>query len=215
MTPFRTVTGPVAPLMAENVDTDVIIRVERLALLPRGELGIWAFEAWRYMDDGAENPDFVLNRAPWRGAPILLAGANFGCGSSREAAVWALAGLGIRAVIAPSFSPIFTGNCYQNGLLPVTLPAETVERLAALARAEPGAPFTVDLGRKVVIPPGEGPIPFTIDELRRRALLEGLDDIGLSMRRMGEIAAFQVADRDRRPWVWAIAGNEGTGQPGR
>ena len=206
MTPFRKVAGPAAPLMAENVDTDVIIRLERLATLAREELGRWAFEPWRYRPDGSENPDFVLNRKPWRGAPILLAGANFGCGSSREGAVWALAEFGIRAVIAPSFGPIFIGNCYQNGLLPVALPAETVRRLAELAQTEPGAPFTVDLERKVVVPPTGEAIPFEIDALRRQALLQGLDDVGLTMQRLDEIRAFQQADRVRRPWIWAIAG---------
>ena len=206
MTPFRKITGPAAPLMAENVDTDVIIRLERIAELPREELGRWAFEAWRYRPNGSENPDFVLNREPWRGAPILLAGANFGCGSSREGAVWALAGLGIRAVIAPSFGPIFVGNCYQNGILPVVLPAETVERFAEIARARPGAPFTVDLERCLVVPPEGEPVPFEIDALRRAALLDGLDDVGLTLRRMDEIRAWQAADRKRRPWVWALAG---------
>ncbi len=204
MTPLTRITGRAAPLMAENVNTDVIIRIERLSLLAREELGPYAFEAWRYREDGTEDPDFVLNRPEWRGAPILLAGPNFGCGSSREGAVWALNALGIRCVIAPGFGAIFAGNCYQNGTLPVTLPAETVEAFARIARANPGVPFTVDLERQQVTPPGGAPVAFGIDPLRRRGLLAGLDDIGLTTRRLDEIRAFQAADRGRRPWVYAL-----------
>ena len=117
MTPFTQVSGPAAPLMAANVDTDVIIRIERLSDIARGELGPYAFEAWRYDAEGAEKPEFVLNQPDWRGAPILLAGPNFGCGSSREGAVWALNGMGVRAVIAPSFGDIHYNNCIKNGII--------------------------------------------------------------------------------------------------
>lgn len=202
MTPFITVSGPAAPLMAENVNTDVIVPAERYIAAKREEFGLHAFAPWRYHEDGSENPDFLLNRAPWRGAPILLAGRNFGCGSSREGAVWALNGIGIRAIIAPSFGGIFMSNCFQNGTLPVVLPAETVEAFAAIARARPGAPFTVDLRRKVAVPPDGAPVPFEVDELRRQSLLAGLDDIGLTIRHLDRIVAFQAADRDARPWVW-------------
>ncbi len=204
MTPLRRITGPAAPLMAENVNTDVIIRIERLSLLAREELGAYAFEAWRYRADGSEDPDFVLNRPEWRGAPILLAGANFGCGSSREGAVWALNALGIRCVIAPGFGAIFANNCYQNATLPVVLPAETVAALAETARADPADPFTVDLEEQRVAPPEGAPVPFEIDPLRRRGLLEGLDDIGLTTQRLDDIRAFRAADRGRRPWVYAL-----------
>jgi 3-isopropylmalate/(R)-2-methylmalate dehydratase small subunit len=125
--------------MAENVNTDIIIRIERLSLLKRDQLGPHAFEAWRNRPDGTPDPDFILNQPAWAGAPILLAGANFGCGSSREGAVWALNCLGIRAIIAPSFGAIFASNCYQNGTLPVVLPAETVAAFAEIARAQPDA----------------------------------------------------------------------------
>lgn len=211
MTPFTRITGPAAPLMAENVNTDVIVRIERLSTLSREELGPYAFEAWRYRDDGTEDPDFVLNRPAWRGAPILLAGRNFGCGSSREGAVWALNALGIRVVVAPSFGAIFANNCYQNATLPVTLPAETVEPLADTARARPDASFTVDLEAQRIVPPGGPPVAFEIDALRRRALLAGLDDIGLTTQRLDEIRAFQRADRARRPWVYALEDNAPTG----
>ena len=211
MTPFTRVTGPAAPLMAENVNTDVIVRIERLSALSAEELGPYAFEPWRYREDGSEDPGFVLNRAPWRGAPILLAGRNFGCGSSREGAVWALNAVGVRVVIAPSFGAIFANNCYQNGTLPVTLPAETVEALAEAARARPDAPFTVDLETQRIVPPGGAAVPFEIDALRRRALLAGLDDIGLTVQRLGDIRAFQQADRARRPWAYALEQTAPTG----
>ena len=202
MTPLTTVCGPAAPLMAANVDTDVIIRIERLSDLDRDALGPYAFEAWRYDDEGRERPDFVLNQAPWRGAPILLAGPNFGCGSSREGAVWALNGAGIRVVIAPSFGGIFRNNCYQNATLPLVLPAATVEAFAAIAREQPEAPFTVDLERQVVVPPNGAPVPFEIDALRRRALLKGVDDLGLTAEYAPRIAEYQESDRAARPWVW-------------
>ncbi|MFQ5566981.1 MAG: 3-isopropylmalate dehydratase small subunit [Paracoccaceae bacterium] len=210
MTPLTTVSGPAAPLMAENVNTDVIVPAERYVGAARDEFGLHAFGPWRYREDGSENPDFLLNQPPWRGAPILLAGPNFGCGSSREGAVWALNGIGIRVIIAPSFGGIFANNCYQNGTLPVTLPAETVEAFAEIARAQPEAPFTVDLERQVVVPPNGAPVRFEIDGLRRRSLLSGLDDIGLTARRLDEIAAFQAADSTARPWVHEIADREAT-----
>ncbi len=204
MEPFSTVNGPAAPLMADNVNTDVIIRIERLSDLPRAELGPYAFEAWRYDAAGGEAPDFVLNQAPWRGAPILLAGNNFGCGSSREGAVWALQGSGVRVVIAPSFGGIFRNNCYQNGVLPVVLPAETVAAFAEISRTQPEAPFAVDLARQVVVPPNGAPVPFEIDAMRKRGLAEGLDDLGITAAHMPEIEAFQTRDRDARPWVWQL-----------
>jgi 3-isopropylmalate/(R)-2-methylmalate dehydratase small subunit len=203
VTPFTTVTGPAAPLLRPNIDTDVIIRVERLVGTTRAEMGAHAFEVWRRRADGSEDPEFVLNREPFRRAPILLAGPNFGCGSSREGAVWALAGAGIRAVIAPSFSDIFAANALQNGLLPVVLPEATVRRLAAaVERAPSEALVTVDLERCVVVGPEGDVHRFEIDPARREALLAGLDDIGLTLREAGAIAAWQERDRAARPWVW-------------
>jgi 3-isopropylmalate/(R)-2-methylmalate dehydratase small subunit len=200
MEKFTTLTALAAYWPRPNVDTDVIIRVERCARVPKEELGRWAFEAVRYLPDGAEDPDFVLNRAPWRETKILVAGENFGCGSSREMAVWALAGMGLRCVIAPSFGEIFYGNCFQNGLLAIRLPADTVAQLGALAANPETAIFTVDLERQTI----NGAIPFEVEPLRRRMLLEGLDEIGLTLAREGEIAVFQAADRERRPWVYAV-----------
>ncbi len=200
---FDRVTGPAAPLLRPNIDTDVIIRAERLVGTPKEAMGRYAFEVWRFRPDGSEDPEFVLNRPPFRGAPILLAGPNFGCGSSREAAVWAIAGLGIRAVIAPSFSDIFAANCLQNGLLPVVLPQEVVRRLACQVEADPDhARITVDLAAQAVVGPDGTAHGFAIDPDRREALLLGLDDIGLTLRQAEEIAAWQEQDRRRRPWVW-------------
>lgn len=204
MQPFTTISGPAAPLMEANVNTDVIVRIERLSAFDGGALEPFAFEAWRYLDDGGEDPDFILNRPPWRGAPILLAGPNFGCGSSREGAVTALNAIGVRCIVAPSYSGIFRNNCYQNGTLPIELPIETVEAFAEIARAQPEAPFSVDLDRAVVMPPNGKPVPFEIDALRRAALIRGLDDLGLTAARLPEIAAFQARDRLARPWAWPV-----------
>ncbi|MBK6007128.1 3-isopropylmalate dehydratase small subunit [Ramlibacter ginsenosidimutans] len=203
MTPFTSVTGPAAPLMRENVDTDVIIRIERLTNLQRDQLGPYALEALRLRPDGSEDPAFVLNRPPFRGAPILLAGSNFGCGSSREGAVWALMGLGVRCVIAPSFGDIFFNNCFQNGMLPIELPLPVVERLAAAAAD--GAPFTVDLDRCVIDGPDGRATRFAVNALRREGLLNGLDDIGLTLQADAAIRGWQREDRQRRPWAWPAA----------
>jgi 3-isopropylmalate/(R)-2-methylmalate dehydratase small subunit len=201
MQAFTTVSGTAAPLMRDNIDTDVIIRVEKLTGLHRDAMGPWAFETLRYNPDGTENPNFVLNQEPFRGAPILIAGANFGCGSSREGAVWALMGAGVRCVIAPSFGDIFLNNCFQNGMLPVRLSHADVVRLAD-ACAGGNARVTVDLRRqKVVFPHGEE-VGFEIEPIRRTAMLEGLDEIGLTLKHTDAIAAFQSADRTTRPWVW-------------
>ena len=195
MTPFTQLTGVAAPLMRDNIDTDIIIRVERLAGTTRESMGAFAFETWRIRPDGTEDPAFVLNRPPYRGAPILITGANFGCGSSREGAVWALMGLGVRCVIAESFGEIFAGNCFQNGLLPIALPGGVVRSLA-----DAGV-LTIDLAAQHILAGGDR-ILFTIEPMRRASLLEGLDDIGLTQQHGAAIAAFQAADRVARPWVW-------------
>lgn len=203
MEPFTKVVGPAAPFLEPNVNTDVIIRIERLTGQKRADLGRFAFEALRFRPDGTENPDFVLNQAPFRGAPILIAGRNFGCGSSREGAVWALMGLGLRAVIAESFGDIFFNNCFQNGMLPVALAKEQIDGLAAEA-ARGGAPFTVDLVAQQVVSPGGESCGFDIDPQRREALLEGLDDIGRTFKRIDEVDAWQARDRMERPWIWEL-----------
>ncbi len=194
MTPFTPVTGMAAPLLRNDIDTDVIIRVERMAGTPRDGMGAYAFEAWRRRPDGAEDPAFVLNQPAYRGTPILLAGTNFGCGSSREAAVWALMGAGLRCVIAESFGDIFAGNCFQNGLLPVVLPGDLIRALA-------GRAITVDLDAQTIVTPS-GTIPFLIEPMRRASLLAGLDDIGLTQQHAAAIDAYQAADRQARPWIW-------------
>jgi 3-isopropylmalate/(R)-2-methylmalate dehydratase small subunit len=206
MEKFTVLRSIAAPLLRENVDTDIIIRIERLVGgSRRSDLGRHAFETWRYLPDGSENPDFILNREPYRRAGILLAGRNFGCGSSREGAVWALAQKGFRAVLAPSFGDIFRNNCFQNGVLPVTLAQTEIEAIARQVEAAPEQNLvTVDLTRSVVVAPDGNETAFSIDALRREALLEGLDDIASTMKREGEIARFQAADRARRPWVYAV-----------
>ncbi|MDT7952023.1 MAG: 3-isopropylmalate dehydratase small subunit [Acetobacteraceae bacterium] len=197
MQPFTTLTGVAAPLLRDNIDTDVIIRVERLTGTSRESMGAVAFEAWRFRPDGSENPEFALNEARYRGAPILLAGANFGCGSSREGAVWAMMGMGLRCVIAESFGDIFFNNCFQNGLLPVRLPGETVRHLAEAEGA-----VTVDLIAQEVVGADGTRAAFEIEPMRRTALLEGLDEIGLTLKHQDAITRFQQADRSERPWVW-------------
>ena len=201
MVPFRQLTGVAAPLLIANVNTDVIIRIETRSTSPE-VLGPEAFAAWRFRPDGTENPDFALNRAPYRGAPILLAGANFGCGSSRERAVWALQGIGIRCIVAPSFAPIFEGNCFQNGLLPVVLEEGVITDLAR--RCADGSALTVDLETKTLGVAGAVPIAFEIDARRRECLLQGLDDIDLALQERESIRAWQSRDRAERPWIWAL-----------
>jgi 3-isopropylmalate/(R)-2-methylmalate dehydratase small subunit len=208
MEPFVTVTGPAAPLLRANVDTDQIIRIERLTANYRDEgrgggLGPYALESLRKLPDGRENPDFVLNRPEYRGTPILLAGVNFGCGSSREGAVWALKDAGLRSIIAPSFGDIFFANCFQNGVLPVVLPEADVRRIAEASEAAPGkALTTVDLERQLVTTPSGETLSFKVDARRREALLAGLDDIALSLRHFDAVSQWQASDRAARPWAW-------------
>ncbi len=187
--------------MLANIDTDVIIRIERLTTGDPALLGRYALEALRFRPDGGEDPECVLNAPRFRDAPILLAGSNFGCGSSREPAVTALMAMGLRCVIADSFGDIFYANCFQNGLLPVRLGEAAILKLANEAQDRP-EPFTIDLLRQVVIAPLGAEHAFAIDPLRRTALLEGLDDIGLTLKDAAEIGAWQGRDRAARPWVW-------------
>ncbi len=209
MNRISTITGVAAPLPLANLDTDVIIRIEKLAQCPRDELGRWALAPLRLREDGSENPEFILNQPAWRKARILVAGPNFACGSSREHAVWALQGLGIACVIAPSFGDIFRGNCFQNGLLPVQLPAKDVQWMldALEAKRQQGEAVTlsVDLERQVVCWPGRPELPFAIEPRRRQALLQGLDDIELTRQLLPQIRAWQQQDRSMRPWIWPSA----------
>ena len=199
MEAFTTLTGRAASLPQANIDTDVIIRIERLTAADQTTLGRFAFEALRYRPDASENPDFVFNQPAYRGAPILLAGPNFGCGSSREGAVTAIQQMGLRCVIAPSFGDIFYSNCFQNGLLAIRLPEADIAAMSA--RLAHDGELTVDLERQVVIA-GNALHRFEIDRNRRESLLEGLDDIGLTLKQMPVIRAFQAKDRTNRPWVW-------------
>ncbi|MDH3320761.1 MAG: 3-isopropylmalate dehydratase small subunit [Betaproteobacteria bacterium] len=198
MEKFTTLTATAAPFPQRNVDTDTIIRIERCTGTPKAELGKYAFEMARYLPGGAENPEFVLNQPRYRGAQILVCGEFFGTGSSREMAVWALAGMGIRCLIAPSFGQIFQGNCFQNGVLPITLPPASVAALMRQASAPGAGSFTVDLERQAV----NGDIRFEIGARRKQMLLEGLDEIDLTLALEPKIAAFQDADRTRRPWIY-------------
>ena len=203
MQKFTKVAGPAAPMLRANVDTDVIIPIQRLVGTGREGLGPYAFERLRYAKDGSDNPDFVLNLPQYRDSPILLAGPNFGCGSSREGAVWALMGMGFRAVLAPSFGDIFFNNCFQNGMLPIVMPEDAIARIAAETEAAQGARHTtIDLARQVVVTPEGAEIPFAVDARKKEALLEGLDDIALTLRFKDLIDGWYAADRAARPWNW-------------
>ncbi len=206
MNPFTTLTGIAAPIMRANVDTDVIIPIDRLVGNDtRGKLGPWAFSSLRYLPDGQENPEFILNRPPYREAEILITGPNFGCGSSREGAVWSLAERGIRAVVGSSFGDIFHSNCFQNGLLPVTLDAEIVEGLAReVAESQGAGRVTIDLREGVVMSPSGKRHGFAVEPRRRAALLDGLDEIGMTLLRKDRIAAFQARDSGERPWIYRL-----------
>ena len=218
MEKFATLTSSAAPLMLENVDTDVITPMELMVTYGFGEnVGRIAFAPLRYLkneNDGPdfilhqpkESPEFVLNQEPFRQAKILLAGANFGCGSSREMAVWAIARMGYRCLIAPSFGEIFFNNCFKNGVLPIVLPRGVVEDFAGQARSGGGeAQFTVDLNTCEITSPSGEKIAFEVEATRRESLLEGLDEIGMTLQRKSEIADFQQRDKRERPWVYAVA----------
>ena len=198
MTPFTTLVAIAAPLPEANVDTDKIIPSRFLKTTQRSGLGRYAFDAMRYHPDGSERPEFVLNREPYRAAEILIAHENFGCGSSREHAPWALLDFGIRCVIAPSFADIFHNNCFKNGILPIRLPREICDRLMQDAAAGANSRLVVDLQRQVVVRPDGEEIAFEVDALRRRLLLEGLDDIGQTLRHADAIDRFEA---ERPAWM--------------
>jgi len=202
MDKFIRVIGAAAPLMRINIDTEVVIPMNRLVAHKRGELGRYCFEAWRYGPDGSENPEFVLNKPRYREAKILVAGDNFGCGSSREHAVWSLSDFGFRCIIAPSFGDIFYWNCFQNGMLPIPLPEDKVKELAAEIEATEQPLVTVELETQYITTPVGRKIAFTTDPERRVALLEGLDDIGMTLKLDGQIRAHQSRDRESRPWIY-------------
>jgi 3-isopropylmalate/(R)-2-methylmalate dehydratase small subunit len=200
---FTKLSAIAAPIMRSNIDTDVIIRIERLVGTSiRGTLGKWAFGSLRYLPDGSENPEFILNREPYRQAEVLITGPNFGCGSSREGAVWSLQEWGIRAVIGSGFGDIFFANCFQNGILPIMVDKQIVDRLAMEVEQSQGAGrVAIDLEEQTITSPSGKVHRFEIDPRRRAGLLKGLDEIELTLQRDAEIRAFQVADRKDRPWI--------------
>jgi 3-isopropylmalate/(R)-2-methylmalate dehydratase small subunit len=202
MKAFTTLTGIAAPLPMANVDTDQIIPSRFLKTIERSGLGKALLAPMRYRDDGSENPDFILNREPYRRAEVLVAHENFGCGSSREHAPWALLDFGIRCVIAPSFADIFHNNCFKNGILPVRLPREVCDRLMEDARLGGNARITVDLERNVVVRPNGEEIPFEVDPLRRRMLLEGQDEIGQTLAHSPAIGSFEARQKAAQPWLY-------------
>ena len=193
MEPFVSHSGLVAPLDRVNVDTDQIIPKQFLKRIERSGFGQFLFFDWRYLEGGRPNPEFELNRAGYEGATILVAGRNFGCGSSREHAPWALADYGFRAIVAPSYADIFYNNCFKNGLLPVTLPEAAVQELLGKAQARPGYRLTVDLEAQEVRDAAGFRAPFSVDPFRRDCLLRGLDDIGMTLQHEADIAAFEAA----------------------
>ena len=201
MEPFRTLTGIAAPLDMINVDTDMIIPKQYLKTIKRTGFGKNLFDEMRYEADGTEKPDFVLNQSVYRNAEILIAGENFGCGSSREHAPWALLDFGIRCVIAPSFADIFYNNSFKNGILLIKLSHEVVDGLMAQADRRANARFTVDLEACEISVPDGTMVPFEIDPHRRRCLLEGLDDIGLTLEKHADIYEFEGQQKTAQPWL--------------
>lgn len=201
MDKFTVLTGTAAPLPQENIDTDKIIPARFLKTTKRSGLGVHAFDSMRYNADGSENPDFILNQAPYRKSQILITHDNLGCGSSREHAPWALLDFGIRCVIAPSFADIFFNNCFKNGILPIALPREICDELMADSRMGENARITIDLQRQVVVRPDGTEIPFEVDPLRRHLLLEGLDDIGQTLQHEDAIETFEARRRRDEPWM--------------
>jgi len=201
MEKFTTLTGVAAPLKLINVDTDMIIPKQYLKTIKRTGLGTGLFSEMRYKDDGSENPDFVLNKPAYRQAKVLVAGDNFGCGSSREHAPWALMDFGIRCVISTSFADIFYNNCFKNGILPIKVSPEDLEKLFDDAERGANATLTIDLAAQEIRGPDGGTIKFDIDEHRKHCLLNGLDDIGLTLEKDDKIVDFEKKAAHARPWL--------------
>ena len=200
MQPFTQLSGVAVPMALVNVDTDMIIPKQFLKTIKRTGLGKHLFNDMRFTAEGVENPDFVLNKPAYRNAQILIAGANFGCGSSREHAPWALADFGIRCILAPSFADIFFNNCFKNGVLPIVLPQEQIDQLMELANK--GAKLTVDLAHQTVSAyPDNLGFAFAVDPFRKHCLLNGLDDIGLTEQRAVDITAYEAKQRTEQAWL--------------
>ncbi|UTD27184.1 3-isopropylmalate dehydratase small subunit [Bradyrhizobium sp. WD16] len=201
MDKFTVLEGVAAPLKIINVDTDMIIPKQYLKTIKRTGLGKGLFSEQRYKDDGSENPDFVLNKPSYRNAKVLVAGDNFGCGSSREHAPWALADFGIRCIISTSFGDIFYNNCFKNGLLPIRVSPEELDKLFDDAERGANATLSIDLAKQEIRGPDGGVIHFDIDPFRKHCLINGLDDIGLTMEKSAAIASFETREKAERPWL--------------
>src|SRR5436190_17366246 len=201
MDKFTTLTGVAAPMKITNVDTDMIIPKQYLKTIARTGLGKGLFAEMRYREDGSENPDFVLNKPAYRCAQIIVAEENFGCGSSREHAPWALLDFGIRCVISTSFADIFYNNCFQNGILPIQVSLENLAKLFDDAERGANATLSIDLAKQEIRGPDGGMIKFDIDANRKHRLLNGLDDIGLTMEKKSKIENFEKKAADKRPWA--------------
>ncbi|MEO9781594.1 MAG: 3-isopropylmalate dehydratase small subunit [Sedimentitalea sp.] len=201
MDKFTTITGIAAPMPMINIDTDMIIPKQFLKTIKRSGLGVNLFDEMRYDDDGNELPDFVLNKPQYRDAEVLVAGDNFGCGSSREHAPWAIKDFGIRCVIAPGFADIFFNNCFKNGILPIALPQEVVDVLMKDAEKGANARMTIDLEAQTVTTSDGESFAFEVDSFKKHCLLEGLDDIGLTMEKVSSIDTYESRNAMERPWV--------------
>ncbi len=214
MEKFNKLTGIVVPLDRANVDTDAIIPKQFLKSIKRSGFGPNLFDEWRYLDHGEPgmdnsqrplNPDFILNEPRYQGGSVLLARKNFGCGSSREHAPWALEDYGFRAIIAPSFADIFFNNAFKNGLLPIVLSEQQVEQLFKEVEAQPGYQLTIDLQQQTITTPGADTIAFDVDAFRKHCLLNGLDDIGLTLQHTDAIRAYEDRRRQEAPWLFNVA----------
>jgi len=202
MDKFTSLRGVAAPLPMINVDTDAIIPKQFLKTLTRVGLGKHLFTEMRYTEDGSENPDFVLNKEPYRKAAILVAGENFGCGSSREHAPWSLLDFGIRCVIAPSYADIFFNNCFKNGILPIVLPQSQVDELMQDAEKGANAIVTIDLEKQEITRPDGEVIHFDVDPFRKHCLLNGLDDVGLTLEKAASVGAYEDRQKSEQPWLY-------------
>ncbi len=201
MEKFTKITGIAAPMDLINIDTDMVIPKQYLTTIERTGLGKGLFHEMRYNKDGTENPDFVLNKPAYRKATILVAGDNFGCGSSREHAPWALLDFGFRCIIAPSFADIFYNNCFKNGILPIRLPQKSVDSLMEDANRGANATITVNLEEEIITRPDGEKIKFSLDEFKKYCLLNGLDDIGLTMENEDKISSFEKNRLATQPWL--------------
>lgn len=205
MQAYKTHTSIAVAMNRSNVDTDQIIPKQFLKKVERTGFGVHLFNDWRYLDDGSDNPDFELNQPEVKGAKILVAGDNFGCGSSREHAPWAIADYGFNTVISTSFADIFFSNCFKNGILPIKVTEEQLQSLFDELEAKPGSEFTVNLAEQTISTPAGTVIKFDVDPFRKHSLLEGLDDIGWTLQHQDKITAYEQQHKKRLPWLWPAA----------